>query len=153
MVLTENKLFIGLGNLDQGYRHSSSLFFLNSIFFLPIIKYFFFHFSNFIIFIFCNFILIENLLDKKKIKNFNYLFLYYLFIFIYINTKFFRIGGYGTDIAGQLIVFLLIAEIITIVGFHYNKNNYKTSLQIILIFTSFIITFKAYFFFIFFLFY
>lgn len=150
LALTENKLFIGLGNLDQGYRHSSSLFFLNSIFFLPIIKYFFFHYSNFIIFIFCNLILIENLLDKKKIRNFNYLFLYYLFIFIYINTKFFRIGGYGTDIAGQLIVFLLIAEIITIIGFDFNKNNYKTSLQIILIFSAFIITFKAYFIFYFF---
>jgi hypothetical protein len=145
LVLTENKLFIGLGNLDQGYRHSSSLFFLNSIFFLPIIKYFFFHYSNFIIFIFFNFIVVNNLLDKKKIISFNYLYLYYLSIFIYVNIKFFRIGGYGTDIAGQLIVFLLIGEVINILDSNLDKKNYKVSLQIIFIFISFIITFKAYF--------
>jgi len=34
--LTENKIQMGLGNLGYGYRHHSSLFFLNSLIFLPL---------------------------------------------------------------------------------------------------------------------
>ena len=30
--LTENKLFLGLGNFQHGYKHHSSIFFLNSTF-------------------------------------------------------------------------------------------------------------------------
>ena len=41
--LTENKTIFGLGHLNLGYRHHSSLLYLNSIFYLPFVKYFLFH--------------------------------------------------------------------------------------------------------------
>ena len=41
--LTENKIQLGLGNLGHEYRHHSSLFYLNSLIFLPYIKFYLFH--------------------------------------------------------------------------------------------------------------
>ena len=38
--LTQQKSVIGLGNFDLGLRTPSSVFYLNSIYYLPIIKYF-----------------------------------------------------------------------------------------------------------------
>ena len=64
--LTENKIQIGLGNLEYGYRHHSSLFFLNSIIFLPFIKFYLFHSIGFITLLFVNFICLSFLLNKKS---------------------------------------------------------------------------------------
>ena len=44
----------------------------------------------------------------QKFKNFDYIYIFYLLVFAYVNVKFYRIGGYGTDIAAQLIVLILI---------------------------------------------
>ena len=43
--LTEQKVIFGMGILGHGYKLVSSLFFLNSSFYLPFIEYFSFHFS------------------------------------------------------------------------------------------------------------
>jgi len=106
--LTENKIQMGLGNLEYGYRHHSSLFFLNSIIFLPYIKLYLFHSIGFITLLFVNFICLSFILNKKKFKDFNYIYIFYLLVFAYINVKFYRLGEYGTDIGAQLIVLILI---------------------------------------------
>lgn len=81
--LTENKLIFGLGNLGHGYTHHSSIFFLNSIIFLPYVKHFLFHSIGWITLFFVNLILIDKLLDKnKKYLNFEFFFLF-TFFFIY----------------------------------------------------------------------
>ena len=46
--LTEHKVIFGMGNLSHGYKLLSSLFFLNSTFYLPYIEYFTFHFIPFL---------------------------------------------------------------------------------------------------------
>ena len=66
--LTENKIQIGLGNLEYGYRHHSSLFFLNSIIFLPYIKFYLFHSIGLITLLFVNFICLSFVLNKKELK-------------------------------------------------------------------------------------
>ena len=43
--LTEQKIIFGMGHLSHGYNLLSSLFFLNSTFYLPFINFFSFHFS------------------------------------------------------------------------------------------------------------
>ena len=43
--LTEQKIIFGMSILGHGYKLLSSLFFLNSSFYLPYIEYFSFHFS------------------------------------------------------------------------------------------------------------
>ena len=44
--LTENKIIFGMGNINHGYNLLSSLFFLNSTFYLPLIGYYSFHYST-----------------------------------------------------------------------------------------------------------
>jgi len=56
--LTENPLIFGMGNYDLGYRTPSSIFYLNSLFYLPFVKYFMFHMPAILIMGFSNLILI-----------------------------------------------------------------------------------------------
>ena len=43
--LTQEKIIFGIGSINHGFRTSSSIFYLNSIFYLPIIKFYSFHFD------------------------------------------------------------------------------------------------------------
>ena len=43
--ITEHKIIFGMGHLNHGYNLLSSIFYLNSIFYLPFIKLYSFHFS------------------------------------------------------------------------------------------------------------
>ena len=74
--LSENKLILGLGNLGHGYTQHSSIFFLNSILYFPIIKYYLFHSTGWITLLFINLIFLENILSKKnKYLNFEFFFI------------------------------------------------------------------------------
>ena len=42
--LTQEKLIVGTGGLNHGFRTPSSIFYLNSLFYLPFIKYFSFNY-------------------------------------------------------------------------------------------------------------
>ena len=106
--LTENKIQLGLGNIGHGTRHHSSVFYLNSLIFLPYIKFYLFHSIGLITLTFVNFICLGFILDKKEFKSFDHAYIFYLLVFAYINVKFYRISEYGTDIAAQLIVLILI---------------------------------------------
>ena len=92
--LTENKIQLGLGNIGHGTRHHSSVFYLNSLIFLPYIKFYLFHSIGLITLTFVNFICLSFILDKKEFKSFDYVYIFYLLVFAYINVKFYRIGGY-----------------------------------------------------------
>ena len=54
MILVENKIQFGLGNLNTAYNHISSLFFLNSTLYMPFIKHYSFNFTNIYFLIFIN---------------------------------------------------------------------------------------------------
>ena len=114
--LTENKIQLGLGNIGHGPRHHSSLFYLNSLIFLPHIKFYLFHSIGLITLTFVNFISLGFILNKKKFKSFDHIYIFYLLVFAYINVKFYRISEYGTDIAAQLIVLVLIPLVLIKIG-------------------------------------
>ena len=57
--LVETNAIIGFGNLNSAYRTSSSLFYFNSLLYLPYIKYYLFHSSGIYILTFANLILLE----------------------------------------------------------------------------------------------
>ena len=143
--LTENKIQIGLGNLEYGYRHHSSLFFLNSIIFLPYIKFYLFHSIGLITLLFVNFICLSFLLNNKTFKNFDYTYIFYLLVFSYINIKFYRIGGYGTDIAAQLIVLILIPLVLITIKKNLSKSEFKSNVQLLILMVCYLITVKPYF--------
>ena len=59
--LTQENLIIGIGQLVHAFRTPSSIFYLNSLFYLPIIKYFLFSMGAILIFGISNLILIFKL--------------------------------------------------------------------------------------------
>ena len=96
--LTEQKIIFGMGHLNHGYNLLSSLFFLNSTFYLPYIEYYSFHFSLLFFLIFFNYFIYKEVLISK---NKNIIKFLYLFAFVFFNLSFNRIAEYGTDKAGR----------------------------------------------------
>ena len=114
--LTQNDLIIGLGNLNHGFRTPSSIFYLNSIFYLPLIEHYFFHLSPILILGFINIIFLNKTLLKIKnqiLKNISidYIFYFSVLSMIFINVFFYRIAEHGTDRSAQIIIFLFLSEI------------------------------------------
>mgnify|MGYP001322355131 FL=1 len=67
--LTQNSSFIGVGQFNHGFRTPSSLFYFNSLFYLPIIKFHLFHIGSAILYGSTIYIFFSNLLEsiqKKK---------------------------------------------------------------------------------------
>ncbi len=87
-LLTQYSHPIGLGWLNNGFRNPSSLFFLNSLFYLPKVDFFLFHISPAYFLGFSNLILLKLIFDKNiynKIKIVNFLS---LVVFLFINIFF-----------------------------------------------------------------
>lgn len=138
--LTEQKIIFGMGHLNHGYNLLSSLFFLNSTFYLPFIKFFSFHFSLLFFLIFFNYFVLKEIFTKKKNKIIKYL---YLFSFLFFNISFNRIAEYGTDKVGQLLIVVLIIKLFELVCFS-EKKNLENTLYLLPLF-GFCITLKTYF--------
>ena len=62
--LTENHIIFGMGHLNHGYNLPSSLFYLNSTFYFPLIKFYSFHYINVFFLIFFNYFLICQIFVK-----------------------------------------------------------------------------------------
>ena len=113
----EQKLQFGLGNLNHGFKHISSIFLLNSIFIFPKIKYFLINIPNFFLLVFSVYFLIYNIFFRDKVAN--SIKTINLISLILILTKFSRLAEYGTDIFGQFLIILVILETII---FSHKKN-------------------------------
>ena len=110
--LTENHIIFGMGHINVGYNFLSSLFFLNSTFFLPYIELFSFHFTIIYFLLFFNYFLFVKIFSNKTHKYFKYL---YLITFIFFNLSFNRLAEFGMDKGGQLLIVLLIIKLFEII--------------------------------------
>ncbi len=139
--LTENSLIFGMGNFDLGYRTPSSIFYLNSMFYLPIVKYFMFHMPVILIMGFSNLTLLIKL--KKNIINnqINFVTYFILLVIIFINIFFYRISEHGTDRSAQILIFLLLIEIMMLCNFKINISNQISKIYILI---GLIISLKAF---------
>ena len=126
--LTEHKVIFGMGHLNHGYNLLSSLFFLNSVFYLPFIEYYSFHFSLLFFLIFFNYFIFKEILNPF---NKNIIKFLYLFAFVFFNLSFNRIAEYGTDKAGQLLIVILIIKLFYYTCLDIEKNNTKKLLFLI----------------------
>ncbi len=143
--LTEQKVIFGMGLLSHGNKLISSLFFLNSTFYLPLINFFSFHFTLIFFLIFFNYFLLKEIILKSTKEVIRYL---YLFSFIFFNLSFNRIAEYGTDKAGQLLIVILTIKLFQTICFDKNSDNNKNIYNKILILIpllAFCITLKTYF--------
>ena len=127
----EQKIQFGLGNLNIGYNHYSSLFLINSIFYLPVTEIYLFNLTDFLIQIFF-FSSLLILLKNNNISDFVKITI--ATIFLIFLAKFNRLAEYGVDIPGQLLVTL---SIIYCLIFYFNEKKLTNKSQFSLIEISF----------------
>ena len=139
--LTEQKVIFGMGIIGHGYKLISSLFFLNSTFYLPFIEYFSFHFTLLFFLIFFNFFLFKEIVSKNTHEVVKFL---YILAFTFFNLSFTRIAEYGTDKAGQLLIVILIIKIFQYTCFDNSKSKIYNILFLIPL-LGFCISLKTYF--------
>ena len=138
----EQKLQFGLGNLNHGFKHISSIFMLMSLNYLPYFEYYLFNLTNFIFLLFFLFFgFYEIYLNHTKGNNIARI-LISLMLILFL-TKFSRLAEYGSDIAPQIIVatyLFLIFEIL----FNNNLDNLTKNayLKLSIIFIVFAVTLK-----------
>ena len=139
--LNKFSMIIGIGPLNHGFRTPSSIFYLNSLFYLPHLDYYLYHMGAILILGFSNIILISNIkmhLDKKDNNQFFFL---NLLAFVFINIFFYRIAEHGTDRSAQILIFLLVIYIISLRG---NYENFDNILPKLLVLLSIIISLKSF---------
>lgn len=139
--LTEQKVVFGMGNLGHGYNLLSSLFFLNSLFYLPYLEHFPFHFGLLFFLIFFNFFIFKEIQNKNNDRAIKFL---YLLSLAYFNLSFNRLAEYGTDKAGQLLIVILIIKLLQITCFEKKKIEFQNILYLIPLFIL-CISLKTYF--------
>ena len=131
----------GVGQFNHGFRTPSSIFYLNSLYYLPFIKYFTFYIPTVLFMGFSNYVLLDDIKNFIKRKNFNYIFYFSLFFFIFINIFFYRFQEHGTDRSAQIIIGLLFIQIFKFIEF---DKNFEVSTNHILIFLGLIISLKSF---------
>ena len=139
--LTQHPLVIGIGNFGLGLRTPSSLFYLNSLFYLPLIKYYSFQITPVLILGFSNLVLLIKIKNDLLNNKYNFLTIYNLLVFIFINIFFYRISEHGTDKSAQILILILFSEILL---FTNNKAFINKSLSKIFVLIGLIISFKAF---------
>ena len=143
MLLTEKPSMLGIGAFNHGFRTPSSLFYINSLFFLPFIKFYSFHMAAILFMGFANLILIQKLINFIKQNQCNFITYLSLLSFIFINIVFFRIAEHGTDRSAQILILIVVIEILTLINF-FDISKYKNRFQKILVLTGIIISLKAF---------
>ncbi len=139
--LTQEKLIIGIGNLNHGFRTPSSIFYLNSIFYLPYIKYFSFNIGATLLFGISNLILVLKLRNDYKLKNYDFVFYLTLLSFLFVNIFFYRISEHGTDRSAQILILILFIEIFNLVRNEVLSQKFFSKVFILL---ALIISLKAF---------
>ena len=103
----QQKLQFGLGNLNHGFKHISSLFQLMSIHYLPIFEFKLFNLVNYLFFIFLILFILQELYSKKN-NNHNISNIFLSLILVLFLVKFARLAEYGSDLSGQIVLSVYI---------------------------------------------
>ena len=139
--LTQSSSHIGIGAFNHGFKTPSSIFYLNSLFYLPIVKYYMFHMPALLIMGFSNIILINKIIKNIENNSINFLTFFSLLSILFINIFFYRVGEHGTDRSAQILVFILLIEILLLINFPVDKYIQITKIYILI---GLIISFKAF---------
>ena len=139
--LTQENLIIGVGNLVHAFRTPSSIFYLNSLFYLPAVEYFLFNMGAILIFGFSNLILIFKLKNDFNNKRYDFIFFLTFLSFLFINIFFYRLAEHGTDRSAQILIFILFIEVFNLYRKSTPKDQNFTKIFILL---GLIISLKAF---------
>ncbi len=139
--LNKFSMIIGIGPLNHGFKTPSSIFYLNSLFYLPYLDYYLYHMGAILILGFSNIVLITNIkkcVEKEKNNQFFYL---NLLAFVFINVFFYRLAEHGTDRSAQILIFLFFIYILTLRG---SYENFDYIIPRLIILLSIIISLKSF---------
>lgn len=139
--LTQYSHLFGLGNLNHGFRTPSSIFYINSLFYLPFFKYYLFNLSAVLIFGFFNLNMILKLIHNLKNKINKDEIFFILSIMIFINIFFYRMPEHGTDRSAQILISILFLEYFLMLQKNSDINLYINK---ILIYIAIIISLKSF---------
>ena len=128
-ILTQLEHPIGLGQLNNGFRNPSSIFFLNSLFYFPKVEFYLLHISPVYFLGFSNLIFYDFVKDRKIYKKFKSINFFSLLIISFINIFFYRLAEHGTDRSGMILIFI-VTVIIFLIQNNNNKENKKTNLNL-----------------------
>ena len=141
--LTKSELIVGIGNYDHGWRTPSSIFYFNSLFYLPFIKHYLFHIGAILIMGFSLLSLSIDAYNKFVSKKIDVIFYFKILAIVFILVFFYRIAEHGTDRSAQILSFLLISEILFFLKKQKKFIDFSTKF---LILSSLIVSLKSYYF-------
>ena len=147
LTLIEYKKILGIGLLNHGFRTPSSIFYLNSLFYLPYVKYFLLNSGAVFIMGFSNLILLDKINKLLKLKKVTFILFLSILSFIYINTVFYRLAEHGTDRSALILVFLLVITYLESFGNikeFFNKKNFIFYYERLIILILLIISLKSF---------
>ena len=139
--ITQEPMIVGVGQFNHGFRTPSSILYLNSLFYLPFIKYFSFEIAALLILGFSNLILFYNINENLKKKQINYYFYLSILFLVFFNIFFYRIQEHGTDRSAQILIAVLFLQVLALI---YFEKNYKIQINNILILLGIIVSLKAF---------
>tara|TARA_B100000886_G_scaffold152102_1_gene103551 strand:+ start:2782 stop:4467 length:1686 start_codon:yes stop_codon:yes gene_type:complete len=139
--LNKFSMIIGIGPLNHGFRTPSSIFYLNSLFYLPYLDYYLYHIGAILIFGFSNIVLVSNIKKNFNKKKNNQFFFLNLLAFVFINIFFYRIAEHGTDRSAQILIFLFFIYILSL---RENYEDYDNILPKLIVFLSIVISLKSF---------
>ena len=139
--LNKFSMIIGIGPLNHGFRTPSSIFYLNSLFYLPYLDYYLYHMGAILVLGFSNIILISNIKRCFDQKDNSQFFFLNLLAFIFINVFFYRISEHGTDRSAQILIFIFFIYILSLRQHYGNFENILTKLLVLL---SIIVSLKSF---------
>jgi hypothetical protein len=133
-LLTEYSNPIGLGQINNGFRNPSSIFFISSLFYLPLVKFYLFHIMPAFFLGFVNLILINNIFDKSIFEKMKFVNILTLIFFVFINIFFYRLAEHGTDRSGQILLICCFITLLNIIN-DPNENSKKKNIDLIKFFS------------------
>ena len=142
--LIEFKKIFGLGNLEHGFRTPSSIFYLNSLFYFPIIDKSLINSGALFFLIFSNIFLIQKIFNRLKNKKRDFILVLSLLSLIFINTIFYRLAEHGTDRSALILIFILAINYLEGINKKSTVINFKHYYQKILITILLIISLKSF---------
>lgn len=141
------KKILGLGLLNHGFRTPSSIFYFNSLFYLPHIKYFLMNSGAVFIMGFCNIVFLSKINNLLKHKKNTFILFLLILSFIYVNTAFYRLAEHGTDRSALILIFLLVItylESLNILNNPFNKKNFIEYYEKIIVLLLLIVSLKSF---------
>ncbi len=142
--LIEFKKIFGVGNLEHGFRTPSSIFYLNSLFYLPVLEKSLINSGAIYFLVFSNLYLIQKVFNKLKNKKNDFILLLSLFSLLFINTIFYRLAEHGTDRSALILIFILAIYYLEGTNRKLSKVSIKYYYQKILVAILLIVSLKSF---------